>query len=190
MRAATSSFFCMLLTTFLFALSLPASQYPLPIPELPPLYTVDPSMKGRPEIGRIYKIVFDLNTAGIDDHSPNPGLVTVARLLNTYAQFNISQQHRKFLVVLRGDFVTLAEEDSTYRQQHSGQPNPSAVLMEQLAKAGVVFVADGSSLRKRFLSKSNLQDGIQIHVSASLTFLDLEAQGFVYTSTKSLEQDS
>ena len=178
----------MLFTTFLFAPRLPALQYSLPISDFPPLYTVNPSMKGRPEIGRIYKIVFDLNTAGSDDNSPNPGLVIIARLLNTYAQFNILQQHRKFVVVLRNDFVTLAEEDTIYRQQHSGRPNPNRALMKQLAKAGVVFVADGSSLSKRLLFKPNLQEGIQIHVSADLTFLDLEAQGFVYTSTKSLEQ--
>ncbi len=164
-----------------------ASQSRLPIPEVPPLYPYDPLMAGRPQAGKNYKIVFDLNSPANDDNNPNPGLVLIARLLNTYAQFKISRDHREFLVVLRGDFVTLAEDDPTYRQQHNAQPNPNAVLMQRLVKAGVVLIADSTSLTKKSLSKANLQDGVQIHVAANLTFLDLEAQGFVYTTTKSLE---
>ena len=188
MRIARPFPYCILLTILLLPLPQSAtSQIRLPIPELAPLYAYDPSMAGRPEVGRYYKIVFDLNSPIAENNGPNPGLVIVARLLNTYAQFNIRQSHRKFLVVLRNDFVTLAEDDATYRQQHSGRQNPNAYLMQRLANAGVIFAVDGASLRKNSLSEANLQKGVQTHVSANLTFLDLEAQGFVYTSTKSLE---
>lgn len=172
---------------FLAMAHLGVAQTALPIPGVAPLYPLQPAGGGVPKAGMRYRIVFDLNSVAHSAGDPNPGLAVIAGLVNTYAQYGVGRERRRFVVVLRNDFVVLAENDSTYRQHHAGSANPDAALMQQLVRAGVVIAADAASLRKASLAQTDLQKGVQVHVSANLTFLDLEAEGYVYTSTRSLQ---
>lgn len=175
---------------FLLSLSVPpsgTSQTSLPIAGVTPLYDFHPAGGGTPRAGTVYSIVFDLNSPPGLVGAPSPGLAVIAGLLNTYARYGVPQEHRRFVVVLRNDFVELTETDASYQQRHAGRTNPDSPLLGALIKAGVVFAVDTPSLGRASLATSDLQPGVRVDVAANLTFLDLEAEGYVYTSTRSLQ---
>jgi intracellular sulfur oxidation DsrE/DsrF family protein len=183
----SSSLTTVLASMFASMIFAPASQTSLPIPETKPLYDYQRAGGGVPDARKVYRIVFNLNSAHARSDQADPGLTVIARLLNTYAQYGVTRAHRKFVVVSQGDYVEIMENEFAYRRRHMGRSNPDATLLRRLSKAGVIFVVDRPSLNERGLSNTDIETGVRVHVAANLTFLDLEAQGYVFTSTRSLQ---
>jgi intracellular sulfur oxidation DsrE/DsrF family protein len=164
------------------------SQATPPIVGVRPLYVFRRNAEGSPKPLETYKIVFDLNTATPKLGALNPGLIVVAGLVNTYAEFGVEKHNRIFAVVLRGEFVELAVDDATYKQRHAGIPNPDLALIRQMDAAGVSFAIDAPSLAKRHIRENDVLPIVRVTAAADLMFLDLESSGYVYTSTRSLRQ--
>lgn len=98
----------MLIGLLLFALAGSAcsisAQAPLPVPDVGTMRDI-PSAHELSDPSIVYKIVFDLSAEPGHDKESNPGLETIAGLVNTFSKYGVDQAHRKFVVVLHGSTI-------------------------------------------------------------------------------------
>jgi intracellular sulfur oxidation DsrE/DsrF family protein len=126
-----------------------------------------------------YKIVFDLNSTADKVDDVNPGLSTIAALVNTFAHYHVGPAHRHFLAIFHGPTVELVENDETYRASHQGHANPNVKLMQELTAAGVQLVVCGQSALQHHIDLKTIQPDVQLNLSATVTLMNLQTQGYV-----------
>lgn len=141
---------------------------------------------GRPRPDRVYKFVFDMNTAADPKLGFNPGLRALGDLIAEYASYGIDARHRSIVVVLNGIHAEMALTDASYRRLHSGDGNPALDEIKALERLGVVFTVPARDVASLFMSEADIQPGVKIGPRASIVYLDLEAMGYVFSGLKSL----
>ncbi|WP_158615391.1 DsrE family protein [Acidipila sp. EB88] len=155
---------------------LPAQQG-LPIPEVGKMVDI-PGAHETPDPRIDYKIVFELNTAAEKPDEVNPGLETVAALVNTFAHYKVGAEHRHFVAIFHGPTVELVMNDAAYRASHQGHANPNVRLMQELAAAGVQLVVCGQSALQHHIDLKTIQPDVQLNLSATVTLMNLAMQGY------------
>lgn len=141
---------------------------------------------GRPMPGTVYKLVFDMNTPQDKTVGLNPGLRGLSDLIAEYTAYGTDAAHRSIVVVLHGAYTELALTNDAYRRLHNGADHPSIAQMQALQRLGVAFTAPATELTALTSQAEDIQPGIKPGPRASLSFLTLEAAGYVYDGTKSL----
>jgi len=144
---------------------------------------------GRPEPGRIYKFVFDMNTPHDMTLGVNPGLRALGELIMEYASHGVDAKHRSIVAVLHGHYAELALTDAGYGRLHVGDRNPALTQMHALEDQGVVFTAPAKELSALGVGRTDIQPGVKPGARAEFVFLNLEAEGYVFDGTKSLISD-
>ncbi len=109
----------------------------------------------------------------------------VSDLLALCASHGIDAGHHRFVVVLHAATTELTFDDA-YAPRRAGHPNPSVAAMRELAAAGVRFVVSEQSMTRRGIQAGAIQRFVRIGPTANVVFIDLEAEGYVFTSTTSL----
>ncbi|HUO02083.1 MAG TPA: DsrE family protein [Rhizomicrobium sp.] len=162
----------------------------LPVPEAadyPPGLGVAldvPNAKELPDPKLIYKDVFDLPTGGKTPSDVNPGLLTVARFVNTLAKYGVPADHRKFVVVFhRGSTDAILDNDA-YKARHHVD-NPNIRIMQSLSKAGVLFKVCGQSVLFGHIDQKTIQPIVEVDLWAGTTILNLTARGYVHLGGES-----
>lgn len=87
-----------------------------------------------------YRVAFDLSRASTSATAVNAGLDSVARLLNMQARAGVSASQLHLAVVVHGGAAADLLSHDAYRAR-TGESNPNAALIDELAKAGVRFIA-------------------------------------------------
>ncbi len=142
-----------------------------------------------PDQSTTYKVVFDLNSAPSVLDEVDPGLQAVADLLAQYASHGVNTSHRRFVVVLHAATTDLALDAAFYERLHTGRANRNIAMMRDLVAKGVRFVVSQQSLAIRSISPDAIQRFVRIGPTANLVFIDLEAEGYVFTTTTSLVKE-
>jgi hypothetical protein len=159
-----------------------------PVVAAPRALVASPRAPGRAVPGRVYKVVFDFNSPSVDGR-PNPGLVALGALGDQYQGDGVAPSHRQFVVVLRRGYVDIALTDAAYRARHEGRANPDVPLVASLMKQGVRFVVPQAEGARAGVGQGDLQPGIDVGPTPDFLFINLEADGYVYTGTRSLHAD-
>ena len=90
-----------------------------------------------PKPDMTYKVLFDIKNPAPKVDEVNPGLIVVARYVNTLAANGVPADHRKIIVVFHGAEIFL--DNAAYRQFSNGHDNPNIALIQSMKKAGVDF---------------------------------------------------
>lgn len=141
---------------------------------------------GRPIPGHVYKFVFDQNTAYDATLGFNPGLRALSGLVAEYAAYGIDARHRSIVVVLAGTYADMALTDASYGRIHEGKGNPALEEIKALERLGVVFTVPVKDVAALSMSAADVHPGVKIGPRASIIYLDLEAEGYVFSGTKGL----
>lgn len=149
-----------------------------PIPDVGRMKDI-PGAHEVPNPSETYKVIFDLSSSSDKIDEVNPGLTTVAALVNTFAHFGVDAKHRKFVVLFHGATTELIVDDAAYRQRNQGHANPNIHLMQELHKAGVQLAVCGQSALEHKVDFKTIQPIVQVNYSATVTFMVLGMRGYV-----------
>jgi intracellular sulfur oxidation DsrE/DsrF family protein len=136
----------------------------------------------RPDATRVDKLAVDMQTMPARPDEVSPALEGIARLLNTYRAHGVLAENVRITAVFHGPTIALVAHDAVYREKVGGAGNPNLALLEQLAAAGVKFDVCGGSARQQGYSDADLLPLARMNMSATLTFIDLQLQGYVRLS--------
>ena len=127
----------------------------------------------------IYKIFFRslINMEKIDE--VNPGLTSIAALVNTFAHLGVDAAHRKFVIIFHGTTTELVINDAAYRERNQVHANPNIALMQELNRAGVELAVCGESASQQKVDFKTIQPIVQVNYSATVTFMVLGNRGYV-----------
>lgn len=154
--------------------------------QAPTSLTESAKAPGRPLPGADYKVVFDYNTP-FAEGGINPGLAALETLANLYEKYGVTPSHWHFVIVLDHRFTDIALNDKSYDVRHGGSTNPNLPALARLMKRGVRIVVPKPDAIKSGLTDADLYPGIEVGPTADFLFINLEAQGYVFTGTKSLD---
>ena len=126
-----------------------------------------------------YKVIFSLLSVPKSLDEINPGLKFVASFVNTFPYYKVPPEHRHFVVIFHGPTVDLVVNNKAYQKRHNGHSNPNIALMQDLTKAGVQLVVCGQSALENGVDLKTIQSDVQLNLSATVTFLNLESKGYI-----------
>jgi len=126
-----------------------------------------------------YKIVFDIRTVADSSDSVSPGLKEVATLINTFRKNGVTAEHMHLVAVFHGKTILLVTNDATYRARTGEKANPNMEILKQLDRAGVKLVICGQSALAQNYDASSLLPYVQTNLSATVTFINLQARGYI-----------
>jgi intracellular sulfur oxidation DsrE/DsrF family protein len=173
---------CMALALSLTALGATAAQAQGPaVPGYPAAQDV-PGAKDLPNPATTYKVVFDISAAAPTPDKVNPGLVGVARFVNTLAQYGVPQDHRKIAIVIHQGATPIILNDQAFAAKFNGAHNPNIELIQNLTKAGVVFHVCGQAVVGSHIDPKTIQPEIELDLWALTTMVNLETEGYVHFS--------
>jgi intracellular sulfur oxidation DsrE/DsrF family protein len=133
-----------------------------------------------PDPSMTYKVVFDIAKASPKADEVNPGLVTVARYLNTLAKYGVPANHRQIAVVLHQDGTPMIQNNAAYKAGHDGHDNPDIAIIQSLKKAGVDFRVCGQSVLAHKIDPKTIMPEIELDLWALNTMVTLELRGYVH----------
>ncbi len=142
-----------------------------------------------PHADAVYKFVFDLGSGKPAPDGTNPGLEEVARFHKLYETYGVPAANLKFVIVLHGDKTDISLAAPAYAARHAGAGNADVAALQALSRIGVRLVVASPALTQAGFTQADVLPGIEIGPLANVTFLDLEAQGYVYTGTRDLNAD-
>jgi intracellular sulfur oxidation DsrE/DsrF family protein len=132
-----------------------------------------------PDPSAPYKVVFDITHGASKPDEVNPGLIGVAKYVNTLAKYGVSQDHRKIAVVFHQDALDIVVNNDTWKSAHNGADNPNVPLVQALAKAGVELHVCGQGVTRTHIDPKTIQPEIELDLWALTTLIGLEQQGYV-----------
>lgn len=133
----------------------------------------------KPDPQQVYKIVFDVQTLADSNDEVSPALQAMGGLINTYTAYGVPVSHLIMTAVFHGRTIVLVTRDDIYRQRTGSTSNPNVEIIRELEAVGVRMVVCGqSALGQRFVQEDYLS-GIATNLSATVTFLNLQTQGYV-----------
>lgn len=155
-----------------------AQDQPLPVPGYPAVVSV-PGAHNAPDPGKTYKVVFDIGHKSDEPDKPLPGLLLVAKYVNTLAQYGVPASHRHIAVVFHQEAVASTVDNDAWKAAHNGADNPSIPLIQALARAGVALHVCGQGVARGHIDPKTIQPEIEVDVWALTTLIDLQQQGYV-----------
>jgi intracellular sulfur oxidation DsrE/DsrF family protein len=111
-----------------------------------------------------YKIVIDLKPSNKDYQQVNPGLITIARMLNLHGVASIPKEQLHVVAVLHYTATPIVLNNVGYQKKY-GVDNPNLDIIRQLKEAGVDFYICGQSLVARKYAFENVNPYITIALS-------------------------
>lgn len=133
----------------------------------------------KPDASRTYKLAFDMVSMPSSSSAVSPALTSIARLLNTYRKYGVPADHIQATAVFHGNTIALVTKDETYRNRTGGKANPNVAILRELTAAGVKLVVCGVSARDQGYEASDLLPSVTLNLSATVTFIELQSQGYV-----------
>lgn len=153
-----------------------AQRLPVPSAGLPGFIA---GMKEVPDPGTDYRVLFDLQSAapasGVD-----PRLQSVARYLNSLAEYGVPPIRRHLVVLVHGAATPLLLNDAAYGVHGTAHANPNKALIARMHAAGVQFRIGGQALLARHLTAAQLLPDVQMDLWAVGTLANLQLHGYVH----------
>lgn len=178
MLSRTITNLALVLVLAVCGLSVSFAKAQLPVPSVGVIPDV-PGATDKPDPSRVYKIVFDVRSTADSPDSISPALIGIGKLLNTYRKYGVPADHIQATAVFHGPTILQATKDETYHARTGAKANPNVALVHELAAAGVKLVICGVSARDQNYTASDLLPEATLNLSATVTFIDLQLQGYV-----------
>lgn len=127
--------------------------------------------------GTTYKVSMDVGTASHQAGAANRSIESMARFLNMHARNGIDPEDLEIAIVIHG----ASAQATLHRQAHAritGQANPSASLIEALARQGVRFYLCGQTAAHYGYSNEDLLPEVTMAVSAMTAHVRLQTEGY------------
>ena len=126
-----------------------------------------------------YRIVFDVRRPIGSPGSVSPSLQTIALLVNTFRHYGVPASHMHLAAMFHGPTIVLLADDATYRKRTGSPANPNKDLLNRLRQAGVQPMVCAQSAIEQHYDLDALSRTAQIDLSATITFINLQGQGYV-----------
>ena len=171
---------CVALTLSLITFGLPTAQaQDLAVPGYPAAKDV-PGAKELPNPNTTYKVVFDIGKSADSPDQVNPGLIGVARFVNTLSKYGVPMSHRKIVVIFHQKATPLVLDDQAFAAKFNGAHNPNIALIKSLTKAGVSFRVCGQGVLANHIDPKTIQPEIELDLWALTTMVNLETEGYIH----------
>lgn len=135
-----------------------------------PFEAVDPSLR--------YRIVFDVSQPARKADEVHQGLERVARIVNLLGHHGAALKAGDIVVTLHGPAARFALSEAAFVERFSGETNPNAELIRQLAAAGVSVRLCGQSMAANGFAQEELNPDVRVDVSAITTIVTLQLKGY------------
>lgn len=139
-----------------------------------------PGAQQMPDPAMTYKVIFDVAHAAPKMGQVNPGLITVARYLNTLAEHGVPADHRRLVIVLHKDATPIILNNAAFRARYHGHDNPDIALISSLTKAGVEVRVCGQAVLGHKIDPKTIQSDIHLDLWALSTLVNYQLQGYVH----------
>lgn len=153
-------------------------QATLPIAGYQPIDDV-PGAKHLPNPALNYKVLFEVTKGAEKPGDVNPSLIRVARYLNTLAKYGVPADRRHLAIVIYGAATDALLQDKAYAARYADTSNPNLKLLKQLHDTGVDVMVCGQAIRMRKIDPSELAPEVQLTLSATVTMINLQTEGYV-----------
>jgi intracellular sulfur oxidation DsrE/DsrF family protein len=163
----------------LSGLAFAQSAQPLPLPDSP-VATDIPGARELPDPNILYKVVFDIGKAAPKIDEVNPGLVSIARYLNTLAKNGVPADHRKIVVVFHQGGTEMILNNAAFKARNDGHDNPNIAMIRGMKKAGIDFRVCGQAVLGRKIETDTILPEIQLDLWALTTITNLELRGYIH----------
>lgn len=137
-----------------------------------------PNAAYKPDPAATYKIVFPMKERSKKPGEVNPGLETVARVVNTYTYSGVPLNHLKFVAIAYGPATSLVLDDAHYEKLF-GMPNPNLPVLRQLMSHGIRITVCGQTLAGMHYQAGWVTKGIPVSLSTLTTLTELQQKGYV-----------
>lgn len=124
-----------------------------------------------------YQVLFDVFTDPSEGKSLNPLINTVARFINMHVKSGISQEKMSMVLVLHGSAVTSALSERSYKKKFK-EKSPNELLVRKMMENGVKVIVCGQSLKHKGFTRSDLNEGVQLSLSAMTALVHYQKQGY------------
>jgi len=141
-----------------------------------------PGAKDLPDPGVTYKVVFDIAAAAPKIDDVNPGLLGVARYVNTLARYGVPADHRKIAVVLHRGATEVILNNETFKARNQGRDNPNIALLHDLKRAGVDLRVCGQAVLANKIDPKTILPDIELDLWALTTLIDFQTRGYVHVA--------
>jgi intracellular sulfur oxidation DsrE/DsrF family protein len=139
-----------------------------------------PGAKELPDPNRMYKVVFDIGKASPKPNEVSPGLVTIARYVNTLAKWGVPADHRKIAVILHQGGEEMIFTNQAFRARTEGRDNPNIDMIKKLTAAGVSFRVCGQGVTGKKIDPKEILPEIEIDLWAMVAMVNLQLEGYVH----------
>jgi len=167
----------------LFAIAATAGTALAQAPALPlPEYGVIQDVVGaenRPDPSLTYKLVFDITRGAPGFDAKNPGLVGLARYINTLAQHGVGPAQRQIAVVLHGPATSVIMTDAAYAQRTGAKANPNTQLIRDLKAAGVDLHVCGQAARGLNITREMAMPEVIRDLAGNVSLINFQVRGHV-----------
>ena len=151
----------------------------LPLPDAP-VATDIPGAHELPDPNIVYKVVFDIGKAAPKIDEVNPGLISIARYLNTLAKNGVPADHRKIVVVFHQGGTEMILNNAAFKARNDGHDNPNIAMIRSMKKAGVDFRVCGQAVLGRKIEQDTILPEIALDLWALTTITNLELRGYIH----------
>jgi len=155
------------------------SAQPLPLPDSPVAADI-PGAHELPDPNIVYKVVFDIGKAAPRIDELNPGLISIARYLNTLAKNGVPADHRKIVVVFHQGGTDMILTNAAFKARNDGHDNPNIAMIRNMKKAGVDFRVCGQAVLGKKIETDAILPEIQLDLWALTTITNLELRGYIH----------
>lgn len=163
-----------------FALLVAGPALAQPLPKAVPSAGTPQDIPGameKPDAALSYRILYDVSDANRDKAQPHQTFRRAASLLNAFAAHGVKPGSGAVAIVVHGAPDSNLLTDAAHIKRF-GTPNPSRLLVEELAAAGVSIRLCGQSYLARGYSREELLPVVQLDLMAMVTIANLMAQGY------------
>ena len=151
----------------------------LAIPGAPVAVDV-PGARDLPDPGMTYKVVFDIAKAAPKIDDVNPGLIGIARYVNTLAKYGVPASHRKIAVVFHQAGTEVILDSAAFKERNGGHDNPNLALIRSMKEAGVDFRVCGQAVMARKIDPKTINPDIELDLWALTTITNFQLRGYAY----------
>jgi intracellular sulfur oxidation DsrE/DsrF family protein len=136
-----------------------------------------PGAMEKPDPRLVYRILYDVSAPNRDKAAAHQTLRRAASLMNAMAANGVRPRPGDIAIVVHGAPDSNLLTDAAHIKRF-GTPNPSRLLIEELAAAGVSVRLCGQSYLARGYARDELMPEVQLDLMAMMTIANLMAQGY------------
>lgn len=112
-------------------------------------------------------------------HEINDGLSEVGRIINLHIASGIPKNKLDVVVIVHGPALYTLHTNVVYRKKY-GVDNPNIVLINELMKNGVKFIACGQAMNFFEVKQEEMIPNIKISLTAQTVLSNYQLKGYVW----------